>query len=442
MNADVIVLGNTLYFLTLLLLGVMVAAMSVSSGPKKHSQMAFVAIVFLVNFVLRGYLLWLNEGLKIFDPKFAGEISLDIYNIYLNGIPGAINNTFVPQMLLNFLGFSMFAGNRVTIEITNSFYVALSGVIAYAYMYRLYGSKAAVYSMIGCYAYLGALNFSIFGLRDPILFFFSFLYILSFIFLIKCPKTALWVFNLAIFLGSAVMILWSRPELLPTIGFFPGIYFLSLIFIRINRIRRFSMRFISSALVIAVFASVFLLAGVYAYRIVLAQIGITTLVSPLEIAGTYADNRYERQFLDQGGSNGGGGAILPPGLYRALPPVFRVPVQTLGIIVLPFPWLINDVPKLLAFLDSIYVIIILYFTLRWLRKNKTNAYPEARLLLWTFMWGIVIMGTIVNNTGNAFRLRLSVLPYLIIAFAIASLVVSKVRQDNHANRASIGASGD
>lgn len=410
-------IGVISYFIFLLLAGLTCAAFMAGLG-KIRSYLPLMCTAFSVNFILRAYLILTNEGVDIFADKFAGEVSLDIYNIIINGQTGSINQTFFPQMLLNFLGFSLFSPERLTIVLTNAFLVSLTGILAFAYLVRIYTPTTGWYGLISTYGYLGALNFSIFGLRDPIILFFTLLYLLSFLYLLKMKRDTFWILNLNLFLCSSLVILWSRPELLPTIAFLPSFYTLYSLLKRTHRIANFPRRLLSQMMILSFFGVILIGSGLFAYRIVLANIGITSLVSPLEIAGTYADARYNRQFNDWGGSNGGGGAILPPSVYNALPPSLRIPVQALGIIALPFPWLINSIEEVLAFADSLYIIFGLLITITILHKVKLENRHEALALLLTFFWGIIVMGFIVNNAGNAFRLRLSVFPYLAIAFSI------------------------
>jgi hypothetical protein len=136
------------------------------------------------------------------------------------------------------------------------------------------------------------------------------------------------------------------------------------------------------------------------------EAGITTI---LEV---YGEARYERQFSDKDLS-GDESPIIPQELYGRLPLPARIAMQTAGMLVLPFPWLINRVPKALAFVDS-----LLYMFLLW-KMWRARHVREVRYGLLVFAVALLGMGTTVSNFGNAFRMRMVLFPIVAVAVAFA-----------------------
>lgn len=370
---------------------------------------------------MRVLLLLSNESFQLFPPKFAGEFSLYYYKaLFLNEDLFKIPS-FIPQMIFNLGAFSLFGANRINIILTNAFLLSFSSIIAFVYLYRIYNVNAGIVAFLLIMFYPATLNFSMFGLRDPVVFFLFLSYILSFLFVIESRDWAFRTINFFVCIISMALALLSRPEMLPVIAFLPYIFLLRMLFFKISKIKIVLDKFVILIVSVGFILIVTIGGGYFATRIVLAQIGVTNLVSPLVVATEFADKRYERQFLDQGGSEGGGGAILPPNIYYTLPGSLRIVFQTIGIIILPFPWLIDSLDEGLASLDSLYIIgmvIYIIYGLRFIHKGQHKF--NILLCLLNFLLGVLIMGVIVNNTGNAFRLRMNIVPFIIVACAMTS----------------------
>ena len=77
------------------------------------------------------------------------------------------------------------------------------------------------------------------------------------------------------------------------------------------------------------------------------------------------------------------------------------------------PWLIDRVPKALAFIDS-----LLYMFLLW-KMWQARHVREVRYGFLVFAVALLGMGTTVSNFGNAFRMRMVLFPIVVVAVAFA-----------------------
>ena len=411
--------ASVAYFFFLLALGCLgIFYLTVEEKLKRYS--ALLIALFSVNFLVRGYLILINETFSIFAPKLAGELSIEAFNAIWRGTGDSMQATFVPQMVVNFFAFSFFGAERFNVIVTNAFLVSLAGPIIFVTLRSLWNWKVAITGLLASYLYLGALNFSLFGLRDPVIYFFVIVYVLSVLRLVKSSSLATRLLYLCVATIAVAFVLYSRAELLPIVSVLPALLAFNKLAGMIRRFHSKAARALLLLTLLSVTTVSFGFLTLLTYRIVLAQVHIYNLVSPLEIAGYYADARYQRQFNDL---TDGGGAILAPAIYSRIPPLLRVPIQATGIIVLPFPWYINSVNELLAFIDSLFIIFCIFVAFRrypFLEGDRKLVFA----LLASYFVGVLIMGFIVNNTGNALRMRLSLFPFLLLAFAIASSAVS------------------
>ena len=169
-----------------------------------------------------------------------------------------------------------------------------------------------------------------------------------------------------------------------------------------------------------------------AYGFVTANIGAVG-VSPVEIVTTYASNRYDREL-----GIGDGSHIVPANIYHAIPWYARWGLQSLGMIILPFPWLITSMPKVFAAVDSFFIILMIFGFWRLRKKYIVSGLINIGLrrerifmaLFLTFFTSVGVMGFIVNNAGNAFRMRMAIFPYIAIATALLLAAVIEYRQRN------------
>lgn len=367
----------------------------------------FVASVFLGKYLL----ILGNESFQFIENKKAGNFTIWYYTwLGEKGLKAFLeahlNSTFYTQLIANIPGFHFFGASRTNLLLTNSFFTSLTGLMAFFTFHRHLNKKTAWWALLLFSLYPTAICFSIFGLRDPLLYFFMTGYVLFFF---QCIKE--WQIKkgmiLALFIG---LILQTRPEsaafiFLPLISW--GLFkFFDLC--KKNKtwkgIRFSTKKFWILTSLIIIFGSI----GLYTF--VLFNFGTNKLMSPVQFLELYANQRYSLTLNTIKESSN----FLPPEIHFQLPWIVRWPIQILGIIITPFPWLINNIWKLLAFFDSALIILLLWYA----KKNISLPSPNrivAILLILTFIAGIMIMGVLICNAGNAFRLRLSLVPFLFVA---------------------------
>jgi hypothetical protein len=248
--------------------------------------------------------------------------------------------------------------------------------------------------------------FLMFGLRDPVILAGTTLFFLGLgRYLLGHSRSSM---NGEVLLGAIVMV-WSRPEL--AVIFVPSIGLIGM-WVAGRKYRGSAAKRMRPALYVAALL-LLIPAAFVAYQAAVSDVGfqeagITTI---LEV---YGEARYERQFSDKDQS-GDESPIIPPDLYGRLPLPARIAVQTAGMLVLPFPWLIDRLPKALAFVDSLLFMYLLW--LMW----RARAIREVRYGFLVFGVALLGMGTTVSNFGNAFRMRMVLFPILVaaVAFAVA-----------------------
>jgi len=426
-------LDNFWYFIALTYTGCVLTALFVKT--KTLQDFYNIIIFFLISFVGRIFLIVANESLGFFKAKLAGNASLRLYRHFLDNPANAISSKFFPQTLLNIPGFALFGADRTNMLFTNAFLGALAGIVAFAYLYRLYNIKVAYNGLFLTSFYPAAINFSIFGLRDLVIYFFSITYILSFISFVKNKKSSI-ILDMVVILFSLLMLFQLRKSSLLIIITLPIVYFIYQANKKTNKIRDKSdkqfVKIIVSILILIVLSVV----GISVYRLTTAQIGGTGTVSPVEIAEQYGQSRYDRQF--KGGDDGGGGsAILPPAVYRRTNAVTRIPLQSLGMIIIPFPWLLTNVSRLLAFVDSLFIMYSLYWAFKAIKIKllwQTSERIFLLALVAAFFVGIISFGMLVINAGNAFRMRVNIAPYLFVATSLVLDFFRNKKSKNQINR--------
>ncbi len=346
-----------------------------------------------------------NQMLGIFPPKFANDWGLFWVEYHLRGNTMAPTaDSFAVQGLLiaplySFLSEPIYLALAAN---TAAYSLACYAVGRFAFMLAPPGKATLIFL---AFALFPAGNYFImFGLRDPIILAASTMFFLGLgRYLVGHSRTAL---NGEVLLGAVIM-LASRPEL--AVVFVPSI---GLIGMRVaaRKYRGSAAKRLKPALYTLAFL-LLIPASYVAYRAAVSDIGLQE--AGIEtVIGVYGETRYDRQFSDKDQS-GDESPIIPPALYGRLPLPARVAVQTAGMLVLPFPWLINRIPKALAFVDS-----LLFMTLLWqmLRHRRVR---EVRYGLFVFAVALLGMGTTVSNFGNAFRMRIVLFPILIAAVTFA-----------------------
>jgi len=413
-------LDNLLYLVALLVLGVLLSALV---GPARRTVTRTNLVLFFgISFVARCLLVIFNESIHLFAPKKAGNTALDLYRS-TNGLSENVELLFTDkfgiQTLINVPAFTFFGGDRTNLLFTNAFLGALAGILAFAYLYRYYNLKAAYWGLVLISIFPAAVNFSMFGLRDIVIYFFAVSYIGTLIFVTKRPLLSGWgPFNLGVLGISLYALTVLRPANFAVALTMPLLFLIYYLYGELKKVRNRA----SQALVLVVFAlsatALMLSVGSYFYDIALATMGVPTDVAPWEVADVYAEQRFARA---AGGAYGGRSHILPPSVYNSLNPLARIPIQTVGLIVLPYPWLLTKLSRILAFFDSVFVMYCLWLLVR--KRKQLKFWARSDRLLWLFLiasFAVAIMGLglVVNNAGNGFRMRFSVAPFLLMPTAI------------------------
>lgn len=393
-----------------------------SQGFGGRSIFSLSLIVYVAGFMVRAVLIMLNEEWQFFEQKVAGELSLELYRAHvLTGDSWFefLGHEFAPQVLLNIPVWTLFGESRIALLMSNAMVGAIAGPMSAVLLLRDYHPSVSKRALLLVSLYPACLNFSVFGLRDPIIF-------LGMIFLI-CGAVRIWADKVTLgnlfqmFLGT-LLVLCSRPELAYVVIV---VFMLPVMngYVNLMNASRRSKRAFGSlmALTLPALACAALLV-VAATGLAARNIGAKT-INPSEIASKNAMERFERH----DSATGGGSHMIPGALYQLLPWYLRVPVQTAGLIMLPFPWAVNSVSKLLAFGDSIYLILVGMFAfVNVYYSNPISKSGFGRLTLFLLLIafiGFLGLAFVVSNFGNGFRMRFAVTPVILLAGSICPLRV-------------------
>jgi hypothetical protein len=373
-----------------------------------------VHAVFALSFGARVFAVWINETFGLFAPKLAGELALYLFaDANRTGIASVVGNKFFLQMLANYPGFSALSPGMHILLTTNAFVAALTAVVAHWYFWVIEkNAKAANFVLIVMSILPAAVSFSIFGLRDPFIYLFMTVFVVTT--LIAARRTGV-ARGLAVV--AALLAFWAlgslRVQMLPIAAIFPAI--LVLLGLRAVRFSTPEERVAALSLVGMVVGIVFIAALFVLIQKGLAATGLSDEGALDEVVIEYAQDRYDRQFKDS--AFGGGSAILSQEMFNRLPLPARLLVQIFGMLVLPAPWLITGVERLLAFTDTLFVLGLLYVI--WKDRGVVSRHDQMYVsaLAVAFFIALVVFGLVITNAGNAFRTRLSVLPFVAIAAA-------------------------
>ena len=394
-------------------------------GDRNESTSGVVGIamlVFAIGMLVRVVLVVCNEEFAFFEPKVAGDLSLRLYDEFVmtdGGVWQLFGEEFGPQVFLNTPAWWMFGPHRLITLLNNSAVAALAGPLAAVWLTPVVGRGRAMTIMFLMACYPALVNFSLFGLRDPIIFFAMVALACGMV----RSRIAGWrATDVVTVLLASIIVFWSRPELAYVLVCLLGWPIASGVLTMVHGVRgnrRYAVNLMLLAVPLAL-VTVGAIAGMT--QIAARNIGFAT-VNPFEIADEAASNRFERH----AGSAGAGSHIVDSTSYTHMPVYVRVPMQTVGMIVVPFPWQIKGVAKAFAFADSCFLIAVLGWTvLQTLYSRPLAASGRGRhamILLACFAIGILGMGFIVSNSGNAFRMRLSLTPLLFIAAAAVPISV-------------------
>ena len=379
---------------------------------KRAKRYYFILISFA--FVFRIAFLTLNEYFQFIEIKKAGNFALWYYVLLKEQglralLEADITATFYPQLFFNWLGFEIFGASRINILLLNIFFSTLAAMIAFLSLRKLFDLQTANFGLFLFAIYPAAINFSAFGLRDPIIYCLvsaNVLWLIDF-YKNRTLKTFLLIAS------NITILLVLRPEIAAYLFIPFGFLFLIYWY---NR-KKGQM---SSWLLLTLTSASIIIFSSLVYVFVIYYYGATSFVTPLQFMDTYVNWRFESLLrYGEPGSN-----ILPADIYLNTHWVLKWILQSIGIVILPLPWLIKDIWKLLAFFDSVFLLYLVFIVWKFKALDKFSN-DIIMVLFFTFFMTVIITGAIVSNAGNAFRIRLSFAPYLLISGAIALGSVNK-----------------
>ncbi len=438
-------IGQILYAITLALIG---GALTYGAGTARRERIALV-LFFQLSFWLRGAAVFVNEQITVFPQKFAACFPLDMINRQ-GGLVGFFQNfnasdrritdqlKFVLEAAANIPGIAFFENSPVILNLTNCLVGAGAGIVVFAYMRRLFGRNIAVFALLLVSFFPAAFNFSLFGLRDIFLYFLILTNIASLIWLLLRPERR--ALQVAIYLVTLLALGVLRSALLPFILILPAFL---LARAALRRYRTVQDRRTRIGLVAgAALAGVLVLFG--SYMVVLHHVGINGFVMPDKLFAHYVEARASRGTPFAKQYNSGRGAIstcrsmnhraqnaargvasqyMPFERYRRTPWVLREALQLVGFIVIPLPWQLDRLSRALALFDTFFVVATMFAAWKALRlppppaataRRREDVWRAFNLgLLLSFAIGWLGYGLLVTDSGNAFRLRLSVEPFLL-----------------------------
>lgn len=381
---------------------------------------------FLAGFLIRIVLVFINEQYLFFEHKLSGERSVDFFLKLLAGdlrFADLLRDPFALQVLANTPFFSIFGADLMTLLITNSMFSSLAGPLASIWLYRTFGESIARRAILIYFCHPAAINFSMFGLRDPLIYFFMTVFVVASMSMFAGVARRA---NLVAGCASCLCVLTLRPELIFVVVALIGMLTLPTIVGIINSDQRFVEKLAVGGGLLVAAGSICLVLGLVSLKIAAMQIGSTS-INPMDFAGARAEERFARA---EAVGEGGGTHIVTAETYANMPLHIRVPLQTIGLIVLPLPWLITGLTQMLAFADSLFLMALmaLAFRVSW-SGRRANQLVWAALI--AFCVGILGMGLIISNAGNGFRMRFGIVPLLLLGSAFSRLIpVLRLRADN------------
>jgi hypothetical protein len=440
-------ISQFLYAVTLALLG---GALTYTAGTMRRERIGLV-LFFQLSFWLRAAAVFVNEQIVAFPQKFAACFPLDMINRQ-GGLLGFFQSfdagnrritdqlKFVLEAAANIPGIALFENSPVILNLTNCLVGALAGIVVFAYMRRLFGRNIAIFALLLVSFFPAAFNFSLFGLRDIFLYFLILANIASLLWLLLRPERRM--LQIAIYAVSLLALGLLRSALLPLILILPAFLLgrYALRHYRTVQDRRTRIGLVAAAIL----TGALVLAG--SYVVVLHHVGINGFVTPDRLFAHYVEARASRGTPFAKQYNSGRGAIstcrsmnhraqnaargvasqyIPFERYRRTPWVLREALQLVGFIVIPLPWQLDRLSRVLALFDTIFVIATMLAAWKALRlpappsvvaRRREDMLRQFSLgLLLSFAIGWLGYGLLVTDSGNAFRLRLSVEPFLLFA---------------------------
>jgi hypothetical protein len=441
-------ISQILYAATLAILG---AGIAYGAGTARRERIGLV-LFFELSFWLRAIAAFINERLGIFPQKFAACFPLDMINregglvgFFQNFDPGNRRVTdqlkFVLEAAANIPGIAFFENSNIILNLTNCLVGAAAGLVVFAYMRRLFDRNTAIFALLLVSFFPAAFNFSLFGLRDIFLYLLVLTNIASLAWLLLRPDRR--ALQIAIYLVTVLALGLLRSAFLPFILVMPA-FLLTRAAWRLFRTVQSRGKQIALA---GTAAMTILLALTGSYMVVLNHVGISGFVPPDQLFNHYVEARAARgtpfakayahgaistcrsmNRKTQNAARGVASQYIPFALYRHTPWVLREALQLIGFIVIPLPWQLDRLSRALALFDTIFVIATMVAAWR-VRRSPAPPSVTARRredilrefllgLLLSFAVGWLGYGLLVTDSGNAFRLRLSIEPFLLFGTSL------------------------
>lgn len=322
----------------------------------------------------------LNDTFGFIEEKVASFVSFDMYQGHVN------TQTFLVQYFLAYVPFTLFQ-YEYTAHALN---MGLQGFIF------VLGMQYIFYDKPGRWIYLFLLfpayyNFSIFGLRDPLVNLICTLLVIT---VLARKKSE--VFPVVCILMSFIA-LGIRPEFSVMLIGFVGIYLYTIS----SRYQRLAILIVGSV------------AFYYALLFLPLAFGIRSTGSALrniEIIAQFNELRHDRRI----GGDGSGSHILDGALY-SFPMIFRYPIQVASSFIAPLPFEIRGGAFVFAFIESLVFSFTAFFA-----AKRCTSNPQSLLLFSCGMLYMLLQALFAINYGNILRIR-----YPCYIFFLGSIVSAR-----------------
>ena len=364
---------------------------------KEHATLIVIA------HLLRGIFSLINIKYSFFDPKEAGDYSLLLYDFWKSQEFGLstllfslVSNTFTVQAFLCSLGFSLFGIELFVVILTNNLVVSLAVIISLKILKK--SGSFGLNLVAALTLFPSVINFCMFGLRDPIIY--SLIAILYSLFVSSLKYRSLYM------LLCIIPLLFLRGELFL-------IYLLPFSFDFLKRYKfvdRTTLQFRIKKMMLLSFAVALM------FPLIVKTGTYLAFGSSMDI-DSVVGHKLERRHsvaIENGGNSGS--HIYSTSSVKSLGFGVKWFVQTAALVLNPFPWSIRSVSHLLAFFESVLLIILLFKA-----KRVLYLFSERRFMVISYILGILLLGVMVINFGNGFRMRFALLPIILIAMFFKEL---------------------
>lgn len=301
----------------LLLLSLLAKVLRIRAGQ------LFCLEAFVVGYLLRLGLLFLNEYYQFFEHKVAGNRSVEFYLNYVAGKGELINlvkDQFAPQVVFNIPFFVMFGASLLTVTISNTFISALTAPLIGLLLHNPFGDRIARRGMMLFFIYPGSVNFALFGLRDPFIFLGMAIFGVTAVTVYAGYSVRLYAFISTI---ACILMLALRPEMSYVAAALIGLLILPWLQRVIAPEQRPIEKFALVGFLTISIIALSLPLAVVSLKIAALQIGSDS-INPLDFAGQRAEERFARA---ESMGMGGGTHCVSAENYAALPIYLRVPLH-------------------------------------------------------------------------------------------------------------------